>query len=150
MWVGAVLQEYAGPTARRLVRQSAEIPLYPPLRKGEKTGLQARTGSASRCQGPLLAERAFILSAKASNQGTNIPPFVKGGEGGFLQTLGQPEPTTLLCRQRRAPCFVGGCPARRSSNPNGPEAGAPVRRNPPVSPFTKGGKDGPAGPHRTS
>src|SRR5690606_37027467 len=75
LWGGAVLQEYAGPTARRLVRQSAEIPLYPPLRKGEKTGLQARTGSASRCQGPLLAERAFILSAKASNQRHEYSPL---------------------------------------------------------------------------
>src|SRR5690606_4459043 len=127
LWVGAVLQEYAGPTVRRQVRQSAEIPLSPPLPKGEKTALPLRAALPSRCQGPLLAGRTFLLSAKASNQGTNIPPFVKGGEGGFLQTLGQSEPMTLLCRQRRAPCFVGGRRASGICRSNGPEAGAPVR-----------------------
>src|SRR5690606_16304596 len=122
------------------------IPLY---ERGRRRACRPAQDQLVAAQGPLLAGRAFILSAKASNQRHEYPPFVKGGEGGFLQTLGQSEPITLLCRRRRAPCFVGGRRASGICRSNGPEGGAPVRRNPPVSPFTKGGDDGPARPLRT-
>src|SRR5690606_40503497 len=72
------------------------------------------TGSASRCQGPLLAGRTFLLSAKASNQGTNIPPFVKGGGGGISADTRAIRADDTVVQTTQGSVFCGWAPCCRN------------------------------------
>src|SRR5690606_5091537 len=91
---------------------SAQIPLYPPLRKGEKIGPEGLIASlipgAARIlwpsppaplprplspgpspqegEGRKTGRACWAVSNKSSAKTGIIPPFVKGGEGGFLQS----------------------------------------------------------------